>query len=44
MHREEVKRAGRWASDAYLVYLRKFSDRELEKTRKLLQDLEWRES
>lgn len=39
--REEVKKCGRWASDAYLVYLRKFSDRELNKTRKLLQDLRW---
>lgn len=40
--REEVKRCGRWASDAYLVYLRKFSDRELEKTKKLLLDLSWK--
>lgn len=39
--REEVKRCGRWASDAYLVYLRKFSDREVIKTRKLLKELEW---
>lgn len=41
-NRGEVKRCGRWASDAYLVYLRKFSDRELIKTRKLLQELRWR--
>lgn len=39
--REEVKRCGRWASNAYLVYLRKFSDKEMEKTRKLLQELKW---
>lgn len=42
--REEVKRCGRWASNAYLVYLRKFSDRELEKTRKLLVELRWKPS
>lgn len=41
MGREEVKRCGRWASDAYLVYLRKFSDRELTKTVKLLNELKW---
>lgn len=40
--REEVKRCGRWASNAYLVYLRKFSDRDLEKKKKLLDDLTWR--
>lgn len=40
--REEVKRAGRWASDAYLVYLRKFSDKELDSTRKILKELEWK--
>lgn len=39
--RDEVKRCGRWASDAYLVYLRRFSDRELAKTRELLQELRW---
>lgn len=39
--REEIKSSGRWTSDAYLIYLRKFSDRELEKTEKLLQDLKW---
>lgn len=40
--RDEVKRCGRWASNAYLVYLRKFSDKDLEKTKKLLHDLTWR--
>lgn len=39
--KEEVKRCGRWASDAYLVYLRKFSQRGLEKTRQLLAELRW---
>lgn len=39
--REEVKRCGRWASDAYLVYLRRFSDKELNKTRVLLEELRW---
>lgn len=39
--REEVKKCGRWKSDAYSVYLRKFTDVELIKTRKLLQDLTW---
>lgn len=39
--KEEVKRCGRWASDAYLIYLRKFSDKDLAKTRKLLKELEW---
>lgn len=39
--REEIKASGRWASNAYLIYLRKFSDRDLEKTKKLLRDLEW---
>lgn len=41
MERQEVKKCGRWASDAYLVYLRKFSDRELAKTVKLLHKLKW---
>lgn len=41
MGRDEVKKCGRWASDAYLVYLRKFLDRELEKTIKLLHELKW---
>lgn len=41
LDREEVKKCGRWALDAYLVYLRKFSDRELAKTIKLLQELRW---
>lgn len=39
--REEVKRCGRWTSDAYLIYLRKFSDKELAKTKKLLEELRW---
>lgn len=39
--REDLKVSGRWASNAYLIYLRKFSERDLEKTKKLLQDLEW---
>lgn len=39
--RDEVKKCGRWASDAYLVYLRKFSDKELAKTKELIQDLKW---
>lgn len=39
--REEVKDCGRWASDAYLVYLRKFSDKEIVKTKKLLNELRW---
>lgn len=37
--REEVMKCGRRASNAYLVYLRKFSDSEMEKTKKLLLDL-----
>lgn len=37
--RDEVKKNGRWKSDAYKIYLRKFTPRELEKTAKLLQDL-----
>lgn len=41
LDREEVKRCGRWASDAYLVYLRKFLDRELAKTQELLRELRW---
>lgn len=39
--REEVKASGRWTSDAYLIYLRKFSDKELAKTKKLLCELQW---
>lgn len=39
--KDEVKRCGRWASDAYMVYLRKFSNKELEKTKKMLIDLRW---
>lgn len=39
--REEVKRSGRWTSDAYLIYLQKFTTKELAKTKKLLRDLRW---
>lgn len=42
--KEEVKSCGRWQSDAYRVYLRKFSDREMVETRQLLLDLRWRPS
>lgn len=42
--REEVKQCGRWASDAYRVYLRKFSEKELSKTRLLLRELRWKPS
>lgn len=40
--REEVKHCGRWASNAYLVYLRKFTDKELKETHQLLQQLRWK--
>lgn len=39
--REEVKRAGRWASNAYIIYLRKFSEKELKKTYVLLDEISW---
>lgn len=39
--KEEIKRCGRWKSDAYCIYLRKFSQREMVETRKLLHDLRW---
>lgn len=39
--REEIKECGRWQSDAYQIYLRKFSDKEMKETRKLLQDMKW---
>lgn len=41
LSREEVKKCGRWKSDAYMIYLRKFSDKELAQTRKLLRELWW---
>lgn len=40
--REDIKRCGRWQSDAYSIYLRRFSDAELENTRRLLIDLKGR--
>lgn len=40
--REEVKESGRWQSDAYLIYLRKYSEKELKETRKLLHAMKWR--
>lgn len=39
--REQIKECGRWQSDAYLIYLRKYSDRELKETRRLLQEMRW---
>lgn len=39
---EELKWCGRWVSDAYLVYLQWFSDRELTKTCSLMRDLRWK--
>lgn len=39
--KEEIKKCGRWASDAYMIYLRKFSEKELENTRQLLEELRW---
>lgn len=39
--RDEVKRCGRWKSDAYLIYLRKFSDKELDKTKQLMREIRW---
>lgn len=39
--REEVKKCGRWKSDAYQLYLRKFSDKELMKTKRLMEELRW---
>lgn len=39
--RDEVKRCGRWNSDAYMIYLRKFTEKELTETRQLLEDLRW---
>lgn len=39
--REEIKECGRWTSDAYLIYLRKFTEKELKSTRKLLNELKW---
>lgn len=42
--REEIQKCGRWQSDAYKIYLRKFSEKELKDTRMLLRDLRWRAS
>lgn len=39
--REELKRCGRWTSEAYMIYLRKFPEKEMEKTRQLLKELRW---
>lgn len=39
--REEIMEAGRWTSDSYQVYLRKFTEKEMVKTRALLRDLRW---
>lgn len=39
--REEVKKCGRWKSDAYQLYLRKFSNKELMKTKRLMEELRW---
>lgn len=39
--REEIKECGRWTSDAYLIYLRKFTEKELKSTRKLLTETKW---
>lgn len=40
--REEVKESGRWQSEAYTIYLRKFSEKELKETRQLLKDMRWK--
>lgn len=37
--RETLKVDGRWKSDTYKIYLRKFSQKDLEKTIKLLEEL-----
>lgn len=39
--REEVKALGRWTSDAYKIYLRKFDNRELRETVRLLNELKF---
>lgn len=40
--REDIKECGRWRSAAYLIYLRRFTDKEMEKVRKLLKELRWK--
>lgn len=37
--RDEIKAIGRWASDAYKIYLRKFSEKEMKETVDLLEEL-----